>query len=52
VGIESVGTHLPDAAAWLGDAALRERLMRAITRVEEEPALLGASPHLLAVGRA
>ena len=52
VAVESVGTHLPDAAAWLGDAVLRERLMRAITRVEEEPALLGASPHLLAVGRA
>jgi len=52
VGVESVGTHLPDAAAWLGDPVLRERLMRAITRVEEEPALLGASPHLLAVGRA
>jgi ubiquinone/menaquinone biosynthesis C-methylase UbiE len=51
VGIESVGTHLPDAAAWLGDPVLRERLMRAIARVEAESALLGASPHLLAVGR-
>jgi ubiquinone/menaquinone biosynthesis C-methylase UbiE len=51
VGVESVGIQLPDPAAWLGDPVLRARLMRAITRVEREPALLGASPHLLAVGR-
>jgi SAM-dependent methyltransferase len=51
VGVESVGIQLPDPAAWLGDPVLRARLMRAITRVEGEPALLGASPHLLAVGR-
>ena len=30
----------------------RERLLRAIRRVESVPALLAASPHLLVVGRA
>jgi hypothetical protein len=38
--------------AWLDDPDRRDALLRAIRRVEAEPALLGASPHLLAVGRA
>jgi SAM-dependent methyltransferase len=52
VAVEGVGRFLPDAAPWLDDPALRGRLMRAIARVENEPSMLGASPHLLAVGRA
>ena len=35
--------------AWLDDPGKREILLRAIRRVEAEPSLLGASPHVLAV---
>lgn len=52
VAVEGVGRFLADPAPWLEDGELRGRLMRAISRVESEPSLLGASPHLLAVGRA
>jgi SAM-dependent methyltransferase len=52
LAIEGVGAFLADAGPWLDDPARRDLLMRAIRRVEAEPALLGASPHLLAVGRA
>ena len=34
---------------WLDDAGRREVLLRAIRRVEAEPSLLGASPHVMAV---
>jgi hypothetical protein len=50
--VEGVSTLLADPAPWSEDAELRGRLTRAIARVESEPALLGASPHLPAVGRA
>ena len=52
VAIEGVGHYAVGADAWLDDPARRDALLRAIRRVEAEPALLGASPHLLAVGRA
>ncbi len=35
--------------AWIDDPGRREVLLRAIRRVEAEPSLLGASPHVLAV---
>jgi ubiquinone/menaquinone biosynthesis C-methylase UbiE len=35
--------------AWLDEPARREILMRAIARVEAEPSLLGASPHVMAI---
>ena len=35
--------------AWLDDPGRREVLLRAIRRVEAEPSLLGASPHVMAV---
>ncbi len=38
--------------AWLDDPGRREVLLRAIRRVEAEPSLLGASPHLLALATA
>jgi SAM-dependent methyltransferase len=38
--------------AWLDDPGRREILLRAIRRVEAEPSLLGASPHLLALATA
>jgi SAM-dependent methyltransferase len=43
-------THALDA--WLDDPGKREILLRAIRRVEAEPSLLGASPHLLALATA
>ena len=43
-------THALDA--WLDDPAKREVLLRAIRRVEAEPSLLGASPHVLALATA
>jgi SAM-dependent methyltransferase len=52
VAIEGVGHYAVGADAWLDDPARREALLRAIRRVVAEPALLGASPHVLAVGRA
>ncbi len=49
LAIEGVGEFLPDAGEWLDDPAHRELLLRAIARVEAEPTLIGASPHLLAL---
>jgi hypothetical protein len=40
-----------DLRQQLEDPVRRERLLRGIARVEREPSLLGASAHLLAVGR-
>jgi SAM-dependent methyltransferase len=43
-------THALDA--WIDDPARREVLLRAIRRVEAEPSLLGASPHVMAFATA
>jgi ubiquinone/menaquinone biosynthesis C-methylase UbiE len=51
LAIEGPGVFLPDIDDWLDDASRRAMLLRALARVETEPSLLGASPHLLAVGR-
>jgi ubiquinone/menaquinone biosynthesis C-methylase UbiE len=47
--IEGIGQWLPDIDDWLDDPTHRAALLRTIARVETEPSLLGASPHLLAV---
>ena len=46
-----VGVHGESGALdeWLDDAERREILMRAIRRIEAEPSLLGASPHVMAI---
>jgi ubiquinone/menaquinone biosynthesis C-methylase UbiE len=49
VAVEGPAWLLPDIAKRLADPARRERVLRAIRRVETEPSLLGASAHLLAV---
>ena len=49
--IEGPGWGIPDLNERLADPVRRERLLRAIERVETAPSLLGASAHLLAVGR-
>src|SRR5262245_25038804 len=49
--VEGPGAFLPDFAARFNDPVHRATLLRFLARVEREPALLGASPHLLAVAR-
>jgi SAM-dependent methyltransferase len=49
VGIEGPVPFVPDE--WLDDPVRRAILLRAVARTEAAPSLLGASPHLLAVGR-
>jgi hypothetical protein len=46
--VEGVGAwaHLDSA---LDDPAARATVLRAIARVEDEPSLIGASPHLMAI---
>jgi ubiquinone/menaquinone biosynthesis C-methylase UbiE len=49
--VEGPGAATTDFARRWADPASRERLLTFLRAVEGEPALLGASPHLLAVGR-
>jgi hypothetical protein len=51
-GIEGPAWTIPDLGAWLENPARRAKLFAALRRVETEPDLLGASAHLLLVGRA
>jgi hypothetical protein len=50
LAVESVGAA-GDAGQLLDSPDAREALMGTIRRLESEPTLLGASPHLMAVGR-
>ena len=50
-GVEGPARNVPDLDAWLDDPARRTKLLAAVRRVEAAPDLLGASPHLLVVGR-
>ena len=49
--VEGPGAFVPDFRRRWDDPTSRERLLDLVRRVEREPALLGVSPHLLAVGR-
>ena len=51
VGIEGPAWILPDLEPWLEDPLRRSTLLQAIRRVETEPSLLGATAHILVVGR-
>jgi hypothetical protein len=51
LAIEGPGSFLVDAEHWLEDPSRCEVLLGVIREVESEPSLLGASAHLLAVGR-
>lgn len=51
VAVEGLGWFARDIDALLDDPPARDRLLTAIRRVEREPALLGASSHLLVAGR-
>lgn len=58
-GFESVGLVAVEGPGWLArdfdriwnDPPQRERLLAAVRKVECEPALIGASSHILAIGR-
>lgn len=52
LAVEGPAVALADVDQWLDDPSRREPLLRAIRRVEQEPALIGASAHILVVGRA
>ena len=52
LAVEGPGTLVTDLDDWLDDPRRRDWLLGELRRVETEPSLLGASPHLLAVGRA
>lgn len=49
-GLEGPGWLANDLAALLDDPSARARLLAAAERFEEDPNVLGLSPHLLAVG--
>jgi hypothetical protein len=49
LAVEGPGTLVPDVDAWMDDPRRREWLLRQVRRVEAEPSLLGASPHVLAL---
>jgi SAM-dependent methyltransferase len=49
--VEGPGAYLRDFPAAWADPSLREALLEAVRIVEREPTLIGASPHLLLIGR-
>jgi hypothetical protein len=51
LAVEGPGENVPDLDEWLDDPVRREALLRTIGRVEAEPTMIGASPHLLALAR-
>jgi ubiquinone/menaquinone biosynthesis C-methylase UbiE len=51
VGIEGPAWAVADLDSWLEDSSQRAKLLAALGRVEAEPSLVGASAHLLVVGR-
>jgi ubiquinone/menaquinone biosynthesis C-methylase UbiE len=51
VGLEGAGTIVQDFAACWNDPKRRETVLRFVRLAERAPALMGVSPHLLAVGR-
>jgi SAM-dependent methyltransferase len=51
LGVEGPGWTLPDFDERWSDPALRDELLEVARRLESEPAILGASAHLLGMGR-
>ena len=47
VAVESVAGLMVEFPS---DAGLRERILEIVQRIESEPSLLGASPHLIGIG--
>jgi SAM-dependent methyltransferase len=51
LAVESIGWAVPDLNERLDDDEARNRLLTLLSRLESETALLGASPHLVAVAQ-
>jgi ubiquinone/menaquinone biosynthesis C-methylase UbiE len=51
LAVEGVAWLLPDLDKWLADEARRGVLLSTLAQLEAEPALMGASAHLLSVAR-
>lgn len=49
--VEGPGWITPDLEARMADPGQREIMLTAVRNLEREPALLGMSPHIMAVGR-
>ena len=47
--VEGPGALVEDPDEWMDDPSRRDWLLRQLDRIETEPSLLGASPHVLAV---
>lgn len=52
VAVEGVGGLAPDLDGMLAEPSTRGRLLAIVRATEQEPALLGVSSHLIAMGRA
>lgn len=50
-GVEGVAWLMGGVEEWLDDPERREAVLAATRRIESEPSLLGASGHVLTVGR-
>ncbi len=50
LAVEGIGWVAGDLADRLDDELSRRKLLRLLEQLEREPAILGASPHLLAIG--
>ena len=50
LAIEGIAWAARDLSEHLGDQSKRDSLLKLLQRLEKEPTLLGASPHLLGVG--
>jgi hypothetical protein len=51
VAVEGIGWLLPNLDEWLADNARKRVLLSTLAQLEAEPALMGASAHLLCVAR-
>lgn len=49
--VEGLGCAISDLERYWNDDALRQRLLDLLRRLEREPALIGASPHLVCIAR-
>ena len=51
LAVEGIAWLLPDLDEWLADDARKKVLLSTLAQLEAEPALIGASAHLLSVAR-
>ena len=49
--MEGPGALVDDPDEWMDDPARRDWLLRQLDRIETEPSLLGASPHVMAIAQ-